>query len=224
MKNLLILLIVIGLLGGGYVLLSPLVRTDEVNEDLPFDVSQLKSQIMDKTKEMNMKDIREMVKLPEPEELEKMTEEAKKSVERSIVEKMNDYPDVEKDEPMEDAMSDEAKEMMKDEQKEPTLLASGSFQDGDSFHKGSGDAFVYELPDGQTIVRFEDFDVTNGPDLFVYLATDASASDFVDLGRLKGNKGNQNYTIPAGTDLEKYDTVLIWCRAFSVLFSTAGVK
>ena len=58
---------------------------------------------------------------------------------------------------------------------------------------------------------------TNGPDLYVYLSTDKSASDFVNLGRLKGNMGNQNYEIPQGTDLERYGTVLIWCKAFSVL-------
>jgi len=62
---------------------------------------------------------------------------------------------------------------------------------------------------------------TNGPDLYVYLSTDKAASDFVNLGRLKGNMGNQNYEIPQGTDLDKYDTVLIWCKAFSVLFGSA---
>jgi hypothetical protein len=55
----------------------------------------------------------------------------------------------------------------------------------------------------------------------VYLSVDKEASDFVDLGRLKGNIGNQNYDIPAGTDLSKYDTVLIWCKQFSVLFGSA---
>jgi hypothetical protein len=70
----------------------------------------------------------------------------------------------------------------------------------------------------------EDLVVTNGPDLYVYLSTDKSASDSVGLGKLKANIGNQNYLIPAGTDLSKYDTVLIWCRAFSVLFGSAELK
>jgi hypothetical protein len=55
----------------------------------------------------------------------------------------------------------------------------------------------------------------------VYLSTDRQASDFLDLGRLKANNGNQNYDIPEGTDLSKYDTVLVWCKQFSVLFGSA---
>jgi hypothetical protein len=74
------------------------------------------------------------------------------------------------------------------------------------------------------VLRLEDLVVTNGPDLYVYLSTDKSASDFMNLGRLKANIGNQNYLIPVGTDLSKYDTVLIWCRAFSVLFGSADLK
>jgi hypothetical protein len=60
--------------------------------------------------------------------------------------------------------------------------------------------------------------------LYVYLATDKSASDFVDLGVLKANIGNQNYEIPEGTDLAKYKTVVIWCKAFSVLFGSADLR
>jgi hypothetical protein len=67
----------------------------------------------------------------------------------------------------------------------------------------------------------ENLQVTNGPDLYVYLAADKSVSDFVSLGKLKANNGNQNYKIPSQTDLTKYDTVLIWCRPFSVLFGSA---
>ncbi|MGH9952595.1 MAG: DM13 domain-containing protein, partial [Nitrososphaeraceae archaeon] len=59
---------------------------------------------------------------------------------------------------------------------------------------------------------------------FVYLATDKSASDFIDIGNLKANIGNQNYQVPDGTDLAKYNTVLIWCKAFSVLFGSADLK
>jgi hypothetical protein len=84
-----------------------------------------------------------------------------------------------------------------------------------------GIAKVIPLQDGSNILRLEDLQVTNGPDLYVYLATDKSASDFVSLGKLKANNGNQNYNIPSETDLTKYDTIIIWCRPFSVLFGSA---
>jgi hypothetical protein len=58
----------------------------------------------------------------------------------------------------------------------------------------------------------------------VYLSTDDRASEFVNLGNLKANNGNQNYDIPDGTDLEKYNNVLIWCKSFSVLFGSAELS
>ena len=95
----------------------------------------------------------------------------------------------------------------------------------DGIHNAEGLAKVIVLDEGnRSILRLENFRATNGPDLYVYLSTDKSASDFVSLGRLKGNFGNQNYEIPEGTELSKYDTVLIWCRAFSVLFGSAELK
>jgi type II secretory pathway pseudopilin PulG len=101
----------------------------------------------------------------------------------------------------------------------------GNFVDaGDGFHKAEGVAKVINLADGRTFLRLENLKATNGPDLYVYLSTDKDASDIVNLGRLKGNIGNQNYEIPAGTDLSKYNTVLIWCKAFSTLFGSAKLS
>jgi hypothetical protein len=91
----------------------------------------------------------------------------------------------------------------------------------DGIHNAEGLAKVIRLGDNSMILRLENFKATNGPDLYVYFATDNHASNFVNLGRLKGNIGNQNYEIPEGTDLSRYNTVLIWCRAFSVLFGSA---
>jgi hypothetical protein len=101
-------------------------------------------------------------------------------------------------------------------------MLSGNFIGvNDGIHNAGGVAKVIALNDGTYVLRLENFKATNGPDLYVYLATDKSASDIVNLGRLKGNIGNQNYPIPDGTDLTKYNTVLIWCKAFSVLFGSA---
>jgi len=95
---------------------------------------------------------------------------------------------------------------------------------GDGFHKVEGEAKVIRLGSGAEILRLEDFKATNGPDLYVYLSEDKSVSDFVNVGRLKGNVGNQNYEIPDGADLSKYNTVLMWCRAFSFLFGSAQLS
>ncbi len=92
-----------------------------------------------------------------------------------------------------------------------------------SAHDVKGDIHVYQA-DGQRTLRFEDFETVNGPDLFIYLATDITAEDSISLGEIKATKGNVNYEIPPGIDLEKYDTVLVWCRAFKVLFSYGELK
>lgn len=114
----------------------------------------------------------------------------------------------------------------------PAVIATGRFTDADAIHKGSGTATLYRLPDSNHVVRFEDFRTTNGPALVVYLArhpSPASADDvidsgFLDLGKLKGNVGNQNYPIPAGTDISEYGSVVIWCELFDVLFSPASLS
>jgi hypothetical protein len=113
------------------------------------------------------------------------------------------------------------------EQNNPTSakIRTGSFVGaGDGFHNAEGLAKIIPLADGSTILRLENFKSTNGPNVHVYLSTDKTASNFVDLGRLKANNGNQNYIIPNGTDLAKYSSVLIWCKDFSVLFGSAELS
>ncbi|MCC5948734.1 MAG: DM13 domain-containing protein [Nitriliruptoraceae bacterium] len=112
---------------------------------------------------------------------------------------------------------------------EPVELAAGSFVSRNRYTV-TGEARVFDLPDGERVLRLEDFESTNGPDLFVYLtvagADDDDAAldgDFVDLGVLTGNVGNQNYTIPAEVDLDRYDSVVIWCRRFTSSFGVADL-
>lgn len=111
---------------------------------------------------------------------------------------------------------------------QPETVFSGNFQDGDSFHKGSGSAKVYTMADGSKTLRFENFSVTNGPDLFVYVTDDSNVRDgltsFTNIGALKGNKGNQNYPLPNDLTITDNTKVLIWCRAFGVLFAEAALK
>ncbi len=106
-----------------------------------------------------------------------------------------------------------------------TKAFTGNFVgSGDGFHEAEGIAKVITLADGKTFLRLQNLKATNGPDLYVYLSTGKDVSDIVNLGRLKGNIGNQNYEIPPGTNLSKYDTVLIWCKAFSTLFGSAKLS
>lgn len=116
---------------------------------------------------------------------------------------------------------------------EPVVLATGEFMDADSFHRGSGTATIYELEDGSRILRLEDFDVTNGPDLHVFVSPTAvpETSDdvmgvgYVDLGELKGNRGDQNYDLPPDVVLPEGEfSIVIYCVPFHVVFATATVS
>ena len=99
---------------------------------------------------------------------------------------------------------------------------SGIFRGvGDGFHNAEGNVSVVSLTDGSKILRLENFKSTNGPNVHVYLSNDEHATNFIDLGKLKANNGNQNYNIPLGTDVTKHNIVLIWCKDFFVLFGSA---
>jgi len=109
----------------------------------------------------------------------------------------------------------------------PKTLASGNFHS--VAHETKGTATVFQLPDGKRVVRFTGFETSNGPDVRVYLVAAADATDndtvkkagFIELGKLKGTTGDQNYDLPADADLAKYQAVTIWCNRFSVNFATA---
>ena len=97
---------------------------------------------------------------------------------------------------------------------------------------GTGDVFLIELEDGSRIIRFENLDVSNGPDLRVILSRSGLVDDrdayhldgFYDLGELKGNQGNQNYEIPDDVDLSEYLTVAIFCLRFNYTFNAATIS
>jgi hypothetical protein len=110
---------------------------------------------------------------------------------------------------------------------QPKSLKEGRFHS--VAHETKGTAAIYELPDGKHVLRFTEFETSNGPDVNIYLvaANDAADNDtvknvgFVSLGPIKGTKGDQNYELPAGLDLNKYGAVTVWCKRFSVNFGTA---
>lgn len=103
-----------------------------------------------------------------------------------------------------------------------TVLAQGSLS-GNMSYKVSGVAKVIE-DNGVKSVRLENFSSNNGPDLKVYLAKDANAASFINLGNLKSISGNQNYTISGMNNITEYKYVLIWCQQFGVLFGSAQLN
>jgi hypothetical protein len=113
---------------------------------------------------------------------------------------------------------------------DPIVVSSGRFHP--VAHPGSGDAIVYRLEDGSQVLRLENLDLFNGPALYVYAvaAKDASVNKtvleagFLNLGPLKGNKGNQTYKLPPEFDPNKHRSISIWCQRFSVNFATAPLR
>jgi hypothetical protein len=112
----------------------------------------------------------------------------------------------------------------------PMTLSKGNFKS--LAHETKGLATIYKLADGKQALRLSEFETSNGPDVRVYLTaaevergSDAiKDAGFVDLGSMKGNKGDQNYDIPAGIDLSKYKSVTIWCARFGVNFGFASLS
>lgn len=115
----------------------------------------------------------------------------------------------------------------------PMILLSGSFISHE--HQTSGTARIIELADGSRVLRLEDFATSNGPDLEVWLSAApviagqagwflADDGDYVSLGKLKGNKGDQNYVIPPELDLSRFSSASIWCVRFSVSFGAAELE
>jgi hypothetical protein len=112
---------------------------------------------------------------------------------------------------------------------EPVEVARGDFVSID--HGTTGVARVLELADGRRVVRLEGLDTSNGPDLYLYLTANPAGGEeaafddeVVNLGRLKGNQGDQNYDLPAGTDLTRFPGVVIWCDRFDSAFGAADLN
>ena len=114
----------------------------------------------------------------------------------------------------------------------PVLLYQGVFVDGDSFHTGSGDVKVYRLEDGSLLLRLEDIEVRNGPDLNVIVTPsptvagrdDVRVGGHLDLGDLKGNIGSQNYELPAEFTPPDEFSVVVFCVPFQVVFASAEMR
>jgi hypothetical protein len=116
---------------------------------------------------------------------------------------------------------------------EPVVLARGELISHE--HESSGSVAVLELPDGSRVLRLEDLNTSNGPDLQVWI-TDAPVIEgrdgwhvfddgrYVDLGDLKGNIGSSNYPLPPEVDITQLSSVSVWCKRFAVSFAAAALE
>ena len=142
-------------------------------------------------------------------------------------------PAMAQDNMKQDAMKQDSMkhEVMMSQEKAKTLF-TGKFHG--RVHPTEGRATVYQQADGKLVLRLTGFRTSNGPDVHVILVAAKEASDDanflksstdrVELGKLKGNEGDQNYEIPAGTDLSKFTTVSIYCERFNANFGAAPLE
>jgi Electron transfer DM13 len=117
-------------------------------------------------------------------------------------------------------------------QEKAQAIETGTFHG--KVHMTSGRATIYKEADGRLVLRLTNFKTSNGPDVHVVLIAAKDAADDanflksntekVELGVLKGNEGDQNYDIPAGTDLGKFRTVSIYCERFNANFGAAPLE
>ena len=199
----------------GWYLASPLFINRMVSEAFPVQVPSAAEMKEMSAAEMDAMERTIMDALPSSDEMDEMPEGVRERIRKQVEGFAAAMPDKEMVEPMPGA---------------PQLLASGDFRDADRFHKGSGKAKLYDIPAVGRVLRFEEFQVTNGPDLRVLLATEPlptnrhDLGEYIELAPLKGNVGDQNYEIPEGTEVARFASVVIYCKPFHVVFATATLN
>ncbi len=180
-------------------LASPLFYDNEINEPLPVELDKIQQGLtFDKFASMDDDD-RQLVVDKMPEEVKKMVMTKAETSGTTVSEDMDD-------------MNTESPETSVE------ILKTGSFE-GLAGHYADGTAKIIAVGD-LTYLRFENFEVTNGPDLRVYLTSEGDVKNGLHLEKLKGSKGDQNYLLE-NIDLQMYDTVVIYCQPFGVYFGEA---
>jgi hypothetical protein len=112
---------------------------------------------------------------------------------------------------------------------DPFVVMDGSFTTIDTLHRGEGTASIYEVTDNLYVLRLEPFSVVAGPDLQVVLSThdmprtsaEALLPTYLDLGPLQSTEGSQNYSLPEGTDISPYKSVVIYSSSLNIIYTTA---
>ncbi|PIY92160.1 MAG: hypothetical protein COY70_04705, partial [Candidatus Magasanikbacteria bacterium CG_4_10_14_0_8_um_filter_42_12] len=219
----------IAILGVGWWLLSPLFIDKKVDEELDPKVASALDFVMSKAGQ-GLQKAGEKLADTKTTDLQKKVAELKASMDNgsNLDEQITDEDTMnqfmEEMSQMED--TDMSEDMM--DVANPKELATGAFVT--VAHEGTGNVRLIKLGDGSdTIVRLENLDVLNGPDLRVVLSKSSDVEkaghlgEYIELGALKGNKGNQNYVVPADADVSEYNSVVIYCKAFRVVFNSANL-
>jgi len=188
--------IIVAVVVVGGVLASPLFYETEIDEPLPVVLDKIEPGLT-LTKFSSMDDVpRQTIVEKMPDKVKEMVMDEAENLPTSVSEGM-------------DIMGDEQSII---------VVKSGNFE-GLAGHYAEGLAKIIEV-DGTTFLRFEDFDVTNGPDLRVYITQDGDVKNGIHLEKLKGSKGNQNYEL-TDIDVEQYNSIVIYCQPFGVYFGQA---
>lgn len=233
----------------GWWLVSPLFVTSVVDEAFPFEMPATDTMASMPAEEQQELKAKFDAAMPSMETIESLSPADREQVQERVMDVAAKMPDTMMDEPMPAGLAGVAVAAMPAAtpaaaataaatatatpaptampETGPAAVAMGMFMDADDFHRGSGSATMFRGPDGNHILRFEDFMVTNGPALSVLISkaegitSSENLGEYLDLGPLKGNVGNQNYEVPAGTNVGEYQTVVIYCVPFRVVFATA---
>ena len=207
MKKILIAIVVLAILGVSYYGISPLFNNVEVDDALPESVGteETTGEIVGEEETPTQESAAEPE--PAPSGFEDLSKEDQDAMMEQMEESNKETPEA-----MEDEIDTSAKGAI--EQVYEVMDTVG--------HPAEGTVRVIETADG-SIARYENFSTINGPRLHVYLAKDLRATEFIDLGPIRGTKGNINYDIPEGTDLSEYRYLMYWCVPFGVLFNYADL-
>ena len=198
--------VIIGIAAIGiYYLAGPLFYDKVVDEPLPAALSKLQKDLTyDKFVNMVDEQRKLLVDKMSPKTIDLVMAEGKKLT-TSVSEDMQEM----------------ITKVAPNSQETPKFSKLGTFQ-GLKGHEAKGKAEVISVGD-ISFLRFEDFEVTNGPDLHVYMTNNGDVDSGIDLGKLKGSKGDQNYAI-GGIDTDVYNTAVIYCQPFHVDFASAKLS
>ena len=193
--------IIVAVVVVGGILASPLFYETEIDEPLPMALNDIEEGLtLEKFSDMNEKE-RQVIVEKMPEKIKDMIMEKSSTLHTTISEEMDDMMD-----------KDSSKQIGTE------ILKTGEFE-GLAGHNAKGIAKIIKVND-MTFLRFENFEVTNGPDLRVYITQDGDVKNGIHLEKLKGSKGNQNYELN-DINIEQYNSVVIYCQPFGVYFGEA---